>query len=658
MNVNPDLVTERRQAKFDVERLSRILYGSFLERRRKVEKYALNCREVTDSPDYHFLSRSERYMEAMRKSAVLQKLLKQHNVTEPDSQYFLEEVIFPSEVMPLRLHLGMFIPMLESQCSDEQKAKWLRKAQNCEIVGTYAQTELGHGTNVRALETTATYDPATEEFVIHSPTITAAKFWPGGLGKTVNYAVVIAGLYTRGKYHGMQSFVVPVRDLATHMPLKGVTIGDIGPKFGYDMIDNGFLCLNQVRIPRDNMLMRNVQVLKDGTFVKSAGHDKLMYIVMLKVRSHIVFGIAARGLAQAVTIAVRYSCVRHQSELKPGSAEAQILDFQTQQYKLLPLLATVYAYWFAGRKMIEAYYDLERELTNRDTRSLPELHANSAGLKALTTSVMMSGIEQCRLACGGHGFSHASGLPKIYVHCSPACTYEGENTVMLLQTARFLAKSFQQAHSGALLGGSVAYLSEKLPEKSCIDSSLSVTSLVVAYKRRAARLVSHACTQMAELQAGGCELYEAWNKSSVYLVKAAEAHCHLSVVETFAESISPSSCEGCSAISSVLTDLFTLYALYGISTNSGDFSEDGFMSAGQLRIVNDGVLTLLERIRPNAVALVDAFEFGDRQLGSILGRYDGQVYENLYKWATESPLNETEVHAANRYLKEIRQSKL
>ena len=74
----------------------------------------------------------------------------------------------------------MFIPTLLSQATPDQGAKWLPMSQRLEIIGTYAQTELGHGTFVRGLETTCTYDPETEEFVIHSPTQTATKWWPGG----------------------------------------------------------------------------------------------------------------------------------------------------------------------------------------------------------------------------------------------------------------------------------------------------------------------------------------------------------------------------------------------------------------------------------------------------------------------------------------------
>lgn len=65
-----------------------------------------------------------------------------------------------------------------------------------------------------------------------------------------------------------------------------------------------------------------------------------------------------------------------------------------------------------------------------------QLHALSAGLKAFTTWAVSSAIEVCRMACGGHGYSRSSALPDIYVDITPNCTYEGENTVMMLQTAR------------------------------------------------------------------------------------------------------------------------------------------------------------------------------------------------------------------------------
>ncbi|PIO26413.1 hypothetical protein AB205_0002950, partial [Aquarana catesbeiana] len=410
----------------------------------------------------------------------------------------------------------MFLPTLLSQATPEQQDRFFMPAWNLEIIGTYAQTEMGHGTHLRGLETTATYDPSTQEFILNSPTVSSIKWWPGGcewvgvrythshrefvaltcfvltVGKTSNHAVVLAQLYTQGECKGLHAFIVPIREMGTHEPLPGVTVGDIGPKFGFDEIDNGFLSFNKFRIPRENMLMKYAKVEPDGTYVKPLS-DKLTYGTMVFIRSMIV-GDSARSLSRACTIAIRYSAVRHQSEIRVGDPEPQILNFQTQQYKLFPLLATAYAFHFVGSYMSETYHRITGDIQQGNLNELPELHALSAGLKAFTTWVASAGIEECRMACGGHGYSRCSGIPDIYVTFTPACTYEGENTVMMLQTARFLFKSYTAATSGERLGGMLSYLNDVSsqhvqPQPLAGRSQININdllSLVEAYKQRAA----------------------------------------------------------------------------------------------------------------------------------------------------------------------------
>jgi len=111
------------------------------------------------------------------------------------------------------------------------------KANRVEITGAYVQTELGHGSDVGSLETTATYDPATREFVMNTPSLSATKFWPGGLGKTANHCVLYARLISNGKDHGVNAFIIQIRDLKTHKPVPGCEIGDIGSKLGFHNSD-------------------------------------------------------------------------------------------------------------------------------------------------------------------------------------------------------------------------------------------------------------------------------------------------------------------------------------------------------------------------------------------------------------------------------------
>ena len=154
----------------------------------------------------------------------------------------------------------MFIPSIAGQGTDEQKRELLPLCNSLAIIGTYAQTELGHGTFVRGLETTATFKQDSDEFIVHSPTQTATKWWPGGLGKTATHAVVMARLFIKGRDYGPHAFVVQLRCLKTHRCLPGVTIGDIGPKFGYNGVDNGFLRFDHVMVPRSAMLSKFAQV--------------------------------------------------------------------------------------------------------------------------------------------------------------------------------------------------------------------------------------------------------------------------------------------------------------------------------------------------------------------------------------------------------------
>uniref|UniRef100_A0A665XBH4 Acyl-coenzyme A oxidase n=1 Tax=Echeneis naucrates TaxID=173247 RepID=A0A665XBH4_ECHNA len=663
--MNPDIVRERQNATFDVEKLTNILDGGpeKTKRRREIETLVLHDPDFKEE-DPNFLSRSERYDQAVRKSAQMILKLREYGIADPDEIYCYKSMVSCNqhEAMgpePLDLHLGMFLPTLLNQATPEQMDHFFMPSWNLEIIGTYAQTEIGHGTHLRGLETTATYDPATQEFVLNSPTVSSIKWWPGGLGKTSNHAIVLAQLHTLGNCHGLHAFIVPIRDMSTHEPLPGIVVGDIGPKFGFSEVDNGFLKLENVRLPRENMLMKYAKVEPDGTYVKPPS-EKLTYGTMVFIRSMIV-GQSAQALSKSCTIAIRYSAVRHQSELRPGEPEPQILDYQTQQYKLFPLLATAYAFIFVGQYMRKTYHRITGDINQGDFSELPELHALSAGLKAFTTWAANSGIEVCRMSCGGHGYSRSSALPDIYVNFTPACTYEGENTVMMLQTARYLVKSYQRAKNGQQLSGSVSYLNEAEHQRlqpqpvaarpTVVDIN-DLASLVEGYKLRAATLVQIAAKSIQQELQHRKNQEDAWNNSAIDLVRASDAHCHYVVVKLFTDKLGEI---GDTAIHSVLSTLALLYALHGITQNSGDFLQAGLLSVPQMMLISARIKELLSQLRPNAVALVDAFDIRDKKLNSVLGRYDGNVYEHLFEWARRSPLNSTEVHESfHKYLKPLR----
>ena len=197
-------------------------------------------------------------------------------------------------MLPDDVHWSMFVPNTLSTCSDAQQAHWLPRIEAGEVIGCYAQTELSHGSNVRALRTTATFLRASDEIEIHTPDLEATKWWPGGLGLTANHAMVFARLLVDGKDHGVHNFIVPLRDVATHELLPGVHTGDIGPKIGYNTMDNGFAAFERVRIPRANMPCRYATLTREGVLERTAGaNPRVAYVTMLGIRALLVSSAAS-----------------------------------------------------------------------------------------------------------------------------------------------------------------------------------------------------------------------------------------------------------------------------------------------------------------------------------------------------------------------------
>jgi acyl-CoA oxidase len=573
---------------------------------------------------------------------------------------------------PTSLHWVMFVPNIMSLCDKEQQAEWLPLCRDWRMIGCYAQTELGHGSNVRALETTATFLPETKgggkggSFVIHSPTLTSAKFWPGTLGRTANHAMVIARLIdSDGVDRGVHNFLVPLRSMKDHALLPGVTTGDIGPKIGYNTMDNGFATFDHVKIPRRNMAMRFAQVDENGKYsIKTTGDaaSKVAYITMMQVRAHIC-NEAGKNLAIACCIAIRYSAVRRQGFKDSGREEHQILDYKQQQHRLFPLLAASYCFFFTGKKVLQRLAEIEQKIVADQYVSKAEvtdIHASSSGLKSFTTTMAADGIEDCRKACGGHGFLQCSGLPELITTYLQNPTVEGDNHMLPQQVIKVLLKLVEALQNGndwsdykpcdsyylipSLKSIILSDRKEKC-EAGTKNEMLQIPVLLLAFRHRAARIVVEVALHMqASIVDGGMTPQDAWNQALVEMARASHAYSQFLLLRNFVNGIydekNNSIIGDTEAL--VLTDLARLLALYWMEREIGDFLEDGFLSAQQSRWVRSNVLDLLDIVRPNAVALVDARDFSDFRLKSALGRFDGDVYPAIMEAARKDPLNQSE----------------
>ncbi|WOG86311.1 hypothetical protein DCAR_0205513 [Daucus carota subsp. sativus] len=653
------MADERRKAEFDVDSMKIVWAGSkhvfdVVDRMSKL----VAADPVFRKDDRTMLSRKDLFTSSLKKSAHAFKRMNELNLTYEEAtelRFFVDEPTYTD------LHWGMFVPAIKGQGTDEQQEKWLPLAQKMQIIGCYAQTELGHGSNVQGLETTATFDSKTDEFVLHSPTLTSSKWWPGGLGKVSTHAVVYARLLTDGQDHGVHGFIVQLRSLEDHLPLPGITVGDIGTKFGngaYNTMDNGVLRFDHVRIPRNQMLMRVLQVSREGKCTYSDVPRQLIYGTMVYVRQKIVKD-ASNALSRAVTIATRYSCVRRQFGSQNGGPETQVIDYKTQQNRLFPLLASAYAFRFVAEWLHWLYGDVTDRLKVNDFSTLQEAHACTAGLKSLTTSATADAIEECRKLCGGHGYLCSSGLPELFAVYIPGCTYEGDNVVLLLQVARYLVKMVSQLGSGIQPVGTTAYMGRAEQLMQChsdvkkAEDWLNPSAILEAFEARAIRMAVSTARSLGKFS----NPEEGFAELSADLAEVAVAHCQLIVVSKFINKLKQE-IHG-NGVKQQLILLYNIYALSLLHKHRGEFLATSSITAKQASLATTQLRNLFSQVRPNAVALVDSFNYTDHYLGSVLGRYDGNVYPKLYEAAWKDPLNDSVVPDGYvEYIKPLLQNNL
>lgn len=531
----------------------------------------------------------------------------------------------------------------------------------------YAQTELGHGSFVRGVETTATFDANTDEFVIHSPTVSSIKFWPAGMGFSTSHGAVMAKLVVDKKDLGPHLFIVPLRCLKDGRPLAGIRMGDVGLKMGYvhttlvnghfinrflqccryNEADNGFASFDHVRIPRTNMLMAHNQLSRSGVYTKSPLRQKLSYSVMLLVRSNMP-GVFAAQLAQALTIATRYSVVREQG-LGPRDAfttEASIMQYKSQHFRLLTLTAQSYAMYFASLACKEEHGRL-REMQNRNDHSaLPSVHALAAGLKAYVTGEAADGGEEARKLCGGHGYMNISGLPDIVGALAGGATFEGENYVLWQQIGRYLLKQADRLEQGGTVDAQVGYLASTLDLSTPCPASgsqfLDIKVQLSVYRFRAHRLIFKA----HNLVRSSSKTYaDAWNEHMMTIISASRAHIEYLILQSFAAVLERDMSRSLCAILRHVCSLFALSTIINprsvdaISFVETSSTQQCYLNTGQLDDMRSLVNDLLEKLLPEAIALTDAWDFSDASLCSAIGMYDGNVYENIMQWAKQLPIN-------------------
>jgi len=636
------LEKERKTTSFDVQKLSELFYT--LGGKSQLKEFLEFQKVIAEDPILKYdaseigIGRKETMTRMARKTARLHELFGMCSFAYVDYHHIL-----PGQVIGT-VHNVMFVPTIKYLGTDKQIEKYLDDAHSLKIFGCYAQTELGHGSDVQSLETTATYDPATEEFTIHSPTISSTKWWPGELGVFATHCVTHAQLIVMGVNYGVQTFIVQIRDVETHQPLKGITVGDIGPKLGYTTKDNGFLRFDNVKIPRENMLMRYAKISKSGEFSKAA-NEKIAYATMLMVRMGLLEE-AYKFLSSAGTIALRYSAFRKQFRDEEGQ-ERVILDYQLQLNKLVPILANTYAMNATYKKLYNGYHDMMKRINEKqDFSTMNEFHSILAGCKSFWTWDALNGIEVCRQACGGHGYSSYSGIPLLFDGYGPAVTFEGDNTVMALQTARYLLKVAQHVASGQKVQGVLGYLKTATSQRCSAKNKDEVSTLEAiekALQASSAQLIWKVSQKFQTLIGEGHSMKQVWDKKAgIDLFEASRAFINCFTFSGFAQMIREDIKD--QKVAAVMSKLCALYGIEKILQHPLGVVESEYFLPVHFVYLKAKKEDLLEELRNDAIGLTDAFAFRDESLCSALAVSDGKVYETLYDWA----VNKNDVNQGNR----------
>jgi len=284
--------------------------------------------------------------------------------------------------------------------------------------------------------------------------------------------LVAARLIAKGNDYGPHIFLVQIRDTKTRKPLDGVDVGDIGPKFGLNGNDNGFLKFDYYRVPFDAMLNRFARITPEGDYeLLDPNGIKILYATLVSLRAGIVTDSWYR-YACALTISIRYSLVREQfTDHENPNKERMILDYQIQRHKLFKNLARLYGHVFAKKPVSDHYDECERRLFKGDDSLLAESHALVSLYKVYVSHFTVQGLEECRRSCGGHGYMMLSGLPSLYMNHLPTVTYDGDNNILALQAARYLITLMKKPNPQ----GVFSFLNTPMPDLSvCPDIKDSI----------------------------------------------------------------------------------------------------------------------------------------------------------------------------------------
>lgn len=524
------------------------------------------------------------------------------------------------------------------------------KFKTGEYTACFALTEIAHGTNVKGMRATATYDKASNCFILHTANFEAAKCWAGGLGKTATHAVIFAKLITPdGINRGLHTFIVPIRDPKTFLPYPGVTVGDMGEKIGLNGVDNGFVMFDNYRIPRECLLNKHADVSEDGTYVAAIKDTNKRFSASLGALSTgrvSITSICSHYASVAIVIAIRYCAARKQ--FGPNDTEEwSVIEYQAQQWRLFPHLAATYALKIFSQHFIRVGLQFHMDLMGGGDQKLLaaqgiEIHALSSAGKPLCAWTARDIIQDCRESCGGHGYLKMSRLGDLRAENDANCTYEGENNVLLQQASNWLISLWSSVlkgnpidspmHSADFLMDAENILSAKF-HHTTVNQTIDVENLLFIAKWLVCYYLKGTYGRVQSLKSKGYSNFETRNDSQTFFAHTLSIlyaqHAALKYFYDFVNTSDMGIPER-----TVMLKLCSLYGATNIEKRLGDLYMGGYASqdSGMGNLLREGIILLCKELVGEAVSLVDVLSPPDFILNSPLGMADGEVYKHMKEW--------------------------
>lgn len=516
------------------------------------------------------------------------------------------------------VQFGLFGGTVYNLGTEKHHRKYVEALGKAELLGCFAMTETGHGSNVRGLEVTATYNHDKKSINVHSPNYESGKEYIGNaLHSTM--AAVFAQLIVDGKSHGVHAILVPLRDNKGNV-LDGVTIKDCGYKMGLNGVDNGRIWFDNVEVPVENLLDRFGAINEYGQYKSQIENPNKRFFTMLGalVVGRVCVGMAGVNVSKsALTIAIKYAAKRRQFAAKDGEKETLLLDYPTHQRRLFPKLAKTYAYYFSLLKLAEEY-------KSADEDQMRNVETKAAGLKALATWHNTETIQECREACGGKGYLSENRFDALKADSDIFTTFEGDNTVLLQLVAKGLLTEFKQSFHDEGFSAVIRYLGTRISNtmveynpiytrNTSTDHLLDRDFHLHAFKYREKKLLISLSTRMRDYLKKRISPYDAFLKCQNHMVTLAKAYIKRLTLEAFLEKIDTVE-EG--PEKNALSRLCNLFALDSIEEDKGWFLENDYMEGVKTKAIRRMINKLCAEIRPDAVAYVDAFGIPSELLGA------------------------------------------